>query len=280
MTLSNGQVSVRTLVMGPGTAYRVLNLTDLWSRTVTADQSGPRVRNHGSWSGAEFADEAVLPLRIHVSGVGAGGWLSAHRVLAAAFAPSSVDVQLRYSFGGAEYVLFGRPRMVEPGVDTIGLGHAITRCAFVALDPLTYSGTLHSATLSPPTFSGGLLVPALAPTLVGSVATGGDQAVTNAGTAETGLTLRIDGPIIGSRLSVQRADGVTQTLTVDVDLAAGQWLDVDTRMETVLANGSASASRRGFASGEFPLLPPGVSTVAFRGSGSGMLTVSWRDAWY
>jgi len=159
MALEVGQIAVGDLVMGEGTPYRVMTETDFWSRHVRADQTGPRAWGHGSWSGAEWAEEAVIPLRIMVSGSGVGGWLAAHQQLVAAFRPRSEDIELRWNLDGTEYMMRGRPRMVEPDTSTIGLGISVTRCAFVALDPHIYSGEEHSVTLGLPSTSGGLTVP-------------------------------------------------------------------------------------------------------------------------
>jgi hypothetical protein len=163
MALSADQVQVRDLVMGPGTDYQILVGFNPFNRSVRADQSGKRAWNHGSWSGVEWADEAVVPLRILIDTDDENTWLVAHQKLMAAFRPVGEitrNTELRFHLGGREFVMFGRPRMVEPELDLIGLGKAFTSAAFVALDPLIYAG---AETVVPgiglPTFTGGLTIP-------------------------------------------------------------------------------------------------------------------------
>lgn len=290
MPLGDCQVSVRELVMGPGTPYRVLSDFNPFNRAVRADQSGARAWNHGSWSGAEFAHETVVTLPVLVQDMVSltkSGWLAAHQQLAAAFAPvadAATDVELRFTIGADEYVMFGRPRMVEPRTYSTKLGHAFTQCAFVALDPLIYSGELHTTgAIILPVYVGGMSSPLLVSFLIETTRFGGGATLVNAGTAPTGLRLRLDGPLSEPSVSLQRPDGVVQTLRFLLELAAGQWLDVDTAARTVFLNGLPQASRRGQTVVEngWPLLPPGTSEIRFGAAdGSGTLTVEHRDAWF
>lgn len=436
MPLTEGQVQLRTLVMGAGTAYRIQSGFNPWSRRARADQGGARAWGHGSWSGAEWQAETVVPIRILVvEPSGTAAWLAAHQALLAAFAPSHTDLDLRFVVGGTEYLMVGRPRLVEPETDLIGLGMAYTQCAFVATDPMIYSGDEHEETIGLPMTSGGLIVPGdagamnlnplfevdasdwsvsggaivrstaqshqgaaslrltpdgvsatveasfspvtvlrdtvyrlsawvrcdvarnivlqtnfsvngvfysssnsgslavaattwtyleylvtapdepgtvtvigyikmastppaghvlyideaqiaavaglMVPFTIAATVVSGMVEVTNAGTADTGLTLRIDGPVVDPRISLL-VDGVTQTLRLDLTLTAGQWLDIDTRAETVTLNGSAS--RRGQAYGDWPILPGSTSGElswnAAAYEAAALLTVSWRDASY
>lgn len=282
MALAVGQVSIGDLVMGEGTAYRLPGFNP-WARTVRAIQSAPRAWGHGSWSGAEWSDEVVVPMQILVEAVGLGGWQAAHQLLLAAFAPSADDVELRWNLDGTEYVMFGRPRMVEPEVRTIALGWAMTHAAFVALDPHVYSGVEHSDTLGLPSSVGGLTVPVTVPFSIPAVVTSGRVMLTNAGTADVGLKLRVDGPVSEPRVSLLSTAG-TAVLRLFMDVEVGQWLDIDTGARTVYLNGVAS--RRGLAAvsgAGWPVLPTGESELAFDAAlfdPLAQLTVRWRDAWH
>lgn len=271
--------------MGAGTQYTVRGGTNPWARTARADQSGPRAWNHGAYSGAEWLEATTVPFRVVVKGDtrDMAAWLQAHNQLQAAFDPvgdTPIEEELRFAIGGTEYVMFGRPRMVEPDTNTIVLGHSETRCVFVALDPRIYSGVEQITTMGLPVFSSGLVVPVYVPVYVQGVKVGGEALVTNDGLADTPLRLRIDGPVPEPSVTVLRPDGGVETLRVLFDLDAGQWLDIDTGSHSVLLNGVAN--RRGQVTGVFPLLPPGESTVAFNSSESNeiaLLTVRWRHAW-
>lgn len=282
MPLTEGQVQVGDLIMGRDTSYKLLEF-DPWSRQVRADQGAARAWNHGAWSGAEWQAQAVVPMRIRVLGSDAATWLALHQALAAAFVPSSTDVELRWVTGGVEYLLRGRPRMVEPEVRTIGRGQVITKAAFVALDPLIYSGDEHSVILGLPSTTGGLTVPVTAPLTIPATVTSGRATITNAGKAPVGLTLRIDGPVVEPRVSLLTSAG-TAIVRMWLTLTAGQWLDIDTAARTVYLNGTAS--RRGQATGDgigWPILPKGSAELAFDSptySALPQLTATWRDAWY
>lgn len=288
MALLEGQVQVRDLVMGPGTPYQVDRFNP-FNRTTRATATEGRAWNHGVWSGVEWANEKAVPMRILVSDTlgGMASWVDLDQQLAAAFHPIGEDVgevELRFTLGGREYVLFGRPRSVEPTSEHVGFGWSLTQAAFVALDPLIYSGELVQVATGLPTFEGGLPVPLTVPFTVDGVQVGGREPTENEGTAETGLFMRLDGPLQEPRVTLQRQDGTTPTLRFDIDIAAGQWLEVDTAAETVFLNGLPQSSQLGRTAGEFFLLPKGVSTLRFAHTGdhneTAQLTVSYRHAWW
>lgn len=282
MALAEGQWQLRDLVLGPGTTYQVLNDTNPFACQVRADQGGARAWAHGGWSGVEWQSERVVPIRLLVD-VGAhdvAAAIAALHAVAAAFRASHADLSLTFRLGGSEYLLWGRPRMTEPDTSLLGVGKASIRCAFVGLDPLIYSSVEGSSMLGLPQFTGGLVVPVTAPVTVDAVQTAGTADVTNAGTADAGLMLRIDGPVLEPRVTLLHPDG-PQTLRFGLELAAGQWLDVDTRARTVLLGGVTS--RRGQVSGDWPILPGGTHTIRFGAAdynNDAMLTVSWRSAWW
>src|SRR5690606_9749773 len=131
-----------------------------------------------------------------------------------------------------------------------------------------------------PQFSGGLTVPFTVPFVIGVTQSAGVVELTNAGTADVGLLLRIDGPVPEPSVTLL-APGGAQTLRINIDLQVGQWLDVDTKARTVLLGGVTS--RRGQASGHWPLLPPGTHKIKFGAAGyndQALLTARWRSAWW
>lgn len=283
MALVEGQYKVGGLLIGPGTRYELLRDGNFWSRSARADMGGVRAWNHGTWSGAEWGNEAVVPLPIMVRGVTAdiAGWTAAHQPLAAAFAPVGVggDVELRWCLGGREYVMYGRPRMMEPDASTIALGYARTQCAFVAQSPFYYAGTESvTAAITPPSYTGGLTFPVTFPLTFNSTLAGGEATLTNDGTVATGLLLRVDGPCVDPTVIVVQGS-TALTLTVGMTVSAGSYLEIDTTARTVLLDGTVN--RRGDMYGDWPQAPVGTSTVRYRvGSGAGSLTARYRPAWW
>jgi hypothetical protein len=288
MPLTEGQVQIRNLIMGRGTSYHLLEFNP-WSRDVRADQGDARAWNHGGWSGAEWQGQATVPMRIRVLGTSAGSWLGLHQQLMAAFAPVgdvASDVELRWVTGGVEYMLFGRPRLVDPEARVIGHGQVPTRAGFVALDPRIYSGILSTTgAVGLPSHAGGLVAPLTVPFNINSTLVGGAADLVNAGTAATGLSIRIDGPVSQPRITVRQPDGTLQQITflAGFVLPAGQWIEIDTAARTALLNGLPQASVRGQASWEmdpFPV-PPGTSVLRFgASSGTGIATATYRSAWW
>src|SRR5574342_1002244 len=168
MPLADGQVQVRSLVLGPGTSYPLAEAFSPFGREVRADHTGARPWRSGSWSGLEVDAEAVIPIRVVVNPAGSpAAYVSLHQALAAAFAASDDDLDLTFAIGGVEYLLRGRPRVVDPAPRKMTGGHCWYRLAFVALDPLVYSAALHSAALALSTTSGGLVTPLTTPLTLG-----------------------------------------------------------------------------------------------------------------
>jgi hypothetical protein len=158
MPLDEGQVQLRDLVMGPGTEHRFATPFNPFARNVRADQGGVRAWGDGAWSGAEWAEQVAVPMRLVGIGGGPAGWVGRQQQLAAAFAPSHEDLELRFVMGGTEFVMFGRPRLVDPEARFLD-GTGYCNAAFVALDPKVYSADVHQVQLGLPSASGGLTVP-------------------------------------------------------------------------------------------------------------------------
>jgi hypothetical protein len=281
MALADGQLQIRDLVIGPGTLFRFVRGQHFnpFTRAVRADQAGPRAWGHGGWSGAEWTEPVTLGMRLVVMGVGAAGWLDGMRQLLAAFAPSDTDLDLTFAVAGTEYLMRGRPRMVDPESRHID-GYTYVQAGFVCLDPSIYSATAHQVVLGLPSTTGGLTLPLTAPVSIAATVTSGRATITNAGTKDAGLTLRVDGPVVEPRISLL-TDAGTTTLRLWLTLTAGQWVDIDTAARTVYLNGTAS--RRGQASGGWPVLPSGTAELAFDASAydpAAALTTTWRDTWH
>lgn len=281
MPLDEGQVQLRDLVMGPGTLYRFDkgNHFNPYVRTTRAEASGDLPWADGGWSGRNVTAQAAIPMRIVTMGDGSAGFRSLHEPLAEAFAPSDVDLPITFTVGGAERVMFGRPMVIEPEPRKTD-GKCYYVLGFEALDPTIYSAAEHVEVLGLPSTSGGLTFPATFPVVFDATTTSGRATLVNAGRKATGMRWRIDGPCPQPRVSVVAAGGpVVQWRFLD-DVAAGQWLDVDTKRRTALINGQVS--RRNKVAGGWPLLPPGSHEIAFDADtfeAAALLTVRWRDAW-
>ncbi|RMB85626.1 phage tail domain-containing protein [Streptomyces shenzhenensis] len=114
----------------------------------------------------------------------------------------------------------------------------------------------------------------------GSAGTSGRLTAVNAGASPAYPVLRLDGPVANPAIE-QIGGGI---LSLDATLQAGEYLIIDTRSRAVLLMGSSP--RRTWVRGgsAWPLLQPGSTELAYRGSAlpgaagqQSLLTVTWRD---
>lgn len=282
--LSDGQVQIRDLVMGPGTPYALRGFNP-FNRETRSEQSGTMPWSDGGWAGAEFLEPTNIPLRILVKGGerSADAWLDAHLPLMAAFEPigsNNEEVELKFCIGTREFTIFGRPRVINPDIEIIGTGKAMTEAAFVANDPRIYSSEEFVEELGLPQFEGGMTWPMTWPMTWDGFLVDGSAEIVNGGLAPTFMRYRIDGPVVNPRISVKNPDGDIQTLRVNIDLQAGHWLSIDTQSQLVLLNDTVS--RRADTSGTFQRLFPGTSDLRYNApiyNDQTKLTVRFRHAW-
>jgi hypothetical protein len=266
-----------------------------WQRATRADSETARAWADGAWSGAEWYDATTIPLTVLVRAPdvdqrrGTRFWLAHQQQLAAAFAASHTDLPLEFTVanpdtGGDTYVVWGRPRLLDPLPSTAPRGWALCRVGFRIVDPLIYSGGptgVRTATMGLPLAVGGLCVsPLCAPFGVTATVVAGSAVLVACGTSATGLQLVVYGPCTDPRVTLLTEGAGAQVLRYHGALAAGQFLVLDTKARTALLNGTVS--RRGLVSGDWFLLPPGGGEVAFAAadySPDARLEVAWRDAW-
>lgn len=286
MALSEGQWQIRDLIMGAGTPYNVQRPTNPFKAAARAEQSDARPWAHGGWSGAEFEEPPTVPIRVMVNQSDVPSVVDAIHDLRAAFravGDAAVEEELRFALGGREYVMFGRPRIVDPGTDLLGVGKSRVRASFVALDPTIYSGIQSESTTTLPTFSGGLTVPFTVPFTIDATKSGGSLSLTNDGNREVGLDLEIDGLVREPRVVLQRSDGVTQQVRYPADVASGRTLSIDTKAKTADLDGAQQSGVlvwSDFTDGI--LLPSGTSSLEFRSARNddpGQITARWRSGW-
>lgn len=284
MPLPDNHLSIRGLVLGPATVYRWTADTKLHDLDVRTASGGPRAWRHGTWSGAEWADEKTVVIELVIDAGTAGAALDALDALNAAFAPvgdAAEEIELRYRIGDRERIILGRPRGVHSDTSAVAAGVISAQCGFVAPTPFRYASPTTTDPLSPPTYSGGLTFPIRFGLRFPSVLSGGTVTVTNAGTSPAGVLATITGPCLDPRVVVTPVGAEPSWFTVAVALPAGEVLVVDTSARTVLL-GEGRSNRRGDWSGTgWPLLPPGDSEIAFRSSdGSGALQVRFASTWW
>jgi hypothetical protein len=287
MPLSLGQVSIRGFVMGAGTPYKFLTDFNPWKREaqVTVEQAMPY--SDGSWAGAEFVAAPVIPLRLMIVTPTLAEWDVARRELTHALRPigvSDTEIELRWNITGVEYVMYGRPRLVDPDVSINKAGKGYVSAAFTALDPYVYSGELHSSgTITVAQTSGGLTLPFTVPFSIDTVYTGGSATIHTDGLMDASLRLVFTGPLTEPRVIIDRADGVRLTLIVNRDIPADWSLTVDGRTKTVYLMDTEGTryNVQDAVSGDWPSISNGDNVISLKAhpDDTGTLEVFWQDTW-
>jgi hypothetical protein len=276
---------VRGLVMGPGTDYIVSDFNP-YASLARVSYSGENPFGDGSWAGPEFRDSVQIPLIVHPVGESAAGWWALHTQLLTALRPidiESTEPEIHWRNGGQDFMMFARPRAIQPSIRNMTTGDVTTSCSLLALDPSIYSGGeagLHSVEIGEYRTVGGLRVPFGLPLAIRPVVADGLAVVTNTGIRPTKLFIRITGPVTGPLISTNSQIAGASTLQINVTLAAGDYIDIDTEDQTVLQNGTVNLL--GEVQGEFPLAYPGETEIQYRPSKGNNLTrarIQWRDRW-
>lgn len=141
-------------------------------------------------------------------------------------------------------------------------------------DPNRYGAIAKSVVTSRFQPGGGRTYNLIPPRAYGVNGSPGTVSIVNAGSRVTWPVLSIAGPVVNPSVRVIGGASLTTLMTV----AAGQTLVIDTGARTVLLDG---VTRRHFLStdSQWFSAPPGQTDLLYSAdSGSGQLTVQWRDA--
>lgn len=200
--------------------------------------------------------------------------------LEAAFAPRAEDVWLlgRLSGDPAEYAFRGRRRGADVAVDWILLGNdqatVPARCEFLATDPIRYSASESSVTVtlgSP----GASYLPFELPVYLGDGGSSGEATAVNAGSASVSWVATLSGPLTNPRLTHV---GSGASVGVMASIAAGETVVID---GVNLLFGGTSPRPSWLRPGSSPFLLDAGSNVLrlSADAGSGDASVTWRSGW-
>jgi hypothetical protein len=158
------------------------------------------------------------------------------------------------------------------------LSHALDAALELrALDPRLYSDTLTTVTLLSTTVTGGKSFPWTFPFTFGGSGNAGNANLVNLGNYNAPLTVEIHGPISQPRL---RNETTGKEIFYNDTLAAGEWLEIDTKAHTVLLNGVANRYYR-LGATQWWDLAPGINQVRFFGATStgALAHLTFGSAW-
>lgn len=259
---------VRWIIPGNG-----LDWSDSSDSTLTVTQ---KPRGDGGWAGQAYRKPRSYTLTGYVTGPSRMAAEAAiERLKSAASINDSVLTVVEES--GSKWATVRRSDKVS--VKWINDRTAQWNTGLVAQDPRRF-GTDVTAQTALPSSSGGLTVPFTVPFTIAATTVTGQVSLTNPGTVNGQVRLRISGPTVGP-IVTHVASGRSLVFASSITLGAGEWLDVDAEAQTVLANGQSSRSGWVTSRG-WPLFEPGQNTYAFAAASftsGALLTVTGTPAW-
>lgn len=279
------QLSLRDLTMGADTAYRLQTAPEGLGVAPMRTNDMAWLAQDGAYGAGDWLQPRLVRAMLWVDGGTAAASEDLARTLAAAWAPSRVDLPLYVRVAAAQdYVLWGRPRRCEVNLASLKYGHAVAAVEFAALDPYLYAATQVTGTIR---LGSGSTTLGVTPNLTFNLAfqpagTSGPGVayLGNMGTAPTALDVVLAGPVVTPRLE-NRTTG--ETFTMNATLLAGDTAVVDMAARTITINGTPRLDTLALGA-SWLTLQPGANEVAYRSADAippaSTATVSWRHAWY
>lgn len=292
-SLGATQASVNGLVLGSGTAYRLMGVTGWYDVTPAplggTQQLQPKVMANGSYPLPYFAADRVVTLVIAIEAPRAS-FADAVAQLARSTLPQidsnglPVQIPVIVQLGDPnQQTAYGTVsnRQIPTLAPDFSSGVSIATIEVTCPDPRKFGADV-SATTNLPHVSGGVTWPVTWPLSWPGTQDSGSVTVTNPGNTNGPMRLRVDGPCTAP--SITHAEtGATLTLGTSAGLTvnAGDWLDIDCEARTVLYNGQVSRNGYLTSRGWFAF-EPGDNTIGFNAAGyntTAQLTVTGTPAW-
>lgn len=294
LELNTWQYDLGGVLMGAGTPIQVKETTGL-GRPPVRDADVDQPSMDGVFAGPDYygARQVQIDAAVRIPGDPA----ACHDVVAA-LQVAADDPALRLA-GGATMPLrilrpgrpvkrlYGRLRRLDPEYAQVIHGYVPLDIEFIATDAGFYADE-ETTTEIPLGWltGGGFAAPVAAPIYVQSGTTAADRPgwATNAGTGHAWPVIRITGPV--ANVSVINATTGRRLNLPTLNLAAGQWVEIDTRpgRRTVRRENGGNASSLLTPSSRADLfsLPPGVSEMRWTGfdnTNTSRMRLTWRDAY-
>lgn len=283
LVVADWQVEFRGMLCGgdqPAALARVEGLVDM-PPVRSSDQI--LLRRHGAHPGDDYTDSRQIILSYELNAADNTTFAELVEELQRAYRPGGVEEPLVFRIpgvaDGAKARVWCRPRRRVMPIDVAWYYRLpIAQIELVATDPLIYADALSQGSCSLPSAGGGLTFPLTFPRTYGAVSTGGTITAVNGGSFDTDVTFRIDGPAVNPRIESLTAG---KTIAVNISLAAGEYLVIDTKARTVLLGGTTSRYSFLDTDSRWFSLAPGTNEISFRAATSTVatLTATWRSAW-
>lgn len=289
--LADYQHQLGTVLIGAGTAVRIAAVEGLGMPGVRSADVEPEGED-GLWLGVDRYGGRTIRIDAAIRAVGDPGTVldtlaglqdEADTPAVRAQGGTTMDLRLKFP-GRAARVVRGRLRQCDPDLTSMIHGWAPLDIEFQAADHLYYADEAQTTSIPLGMLTtGGLTFPMVFPMQIAGdpAAVGRPGFFTVDGTAPTWPVLRVSGPCSNPSIT-HVASG--RTLTAPVTLAAGEWVEIDTRpgWRTVLRENGGGAPL-GVASriDEFRL-EPGLNEVAWTATDltlTSTLAITWWPAY-
>lgn len=281
-TLSEDQIEVNGLVLGPGTGYEIRQFNPWVAPDVRANdvERGTRI---GVASGIDTFGARKLSIAVIIKGSSKDDVRTKAHDLASAFAPSNQTTSIYVNLAGTTYEGFGRTRaasVTETGL--YGVNKLIAECRFIMTDPRWWMETEESAAVTwssdvVSTFS----FPVVFPIQFGASQFSNLRALVTASDTYWRATIRgqpgrqIQGPVIEHveqghflKFGDGLVSGSGHPVEINARVHAATWYD-------------KSALRYLTTDSRWFTLTEGSNTIQLRGTGgAGSLNFYWRNALY
>lgn len=276
------QITYQGLTIGEGTDYGIDRIDGLSTPSVRSADRTVSLRD-GLHPGDDYYEGRTVTLSTFIAERDTADMNTKRTALMSAFAGGHPEVPFVFEVpgvaGGGERRINVRPRRARFRAD-IGYGAGMSKDTFqlFATDPRIYDNAESFRILTLPAASGtGLTWPLTWP-LSWGIAQSDSQFITNDGNFDAPVSIRIDGPVLNPRI-----ENLTlgKTIELDIDVAVGDYLDIDPDARTVLLNGTASRYSSLTQASQWWLLEPGPNEVRFRAATAtaATMTLTWRSAW-
>lgn len=265
------------MVDAAGVAWRVgSDGLQGWDGSDVRTQVTDREADHGAWMGPVYLGSRPITLAGTIAAPDTASLDVAVEQLLAACSLTDTTLTVWESTPKQCTVRRSGKPVVKRETSTI----ATWSLMVTAADPRRYGTDEHVTQLYLPMSSGGLSFPITSPLTIPATVVSGDADLPNDGTIGSRPRILIYGPVSQPSITVTLSDGSTSTLLYGDDIAAGDWVDLDCDVRTAYYN--SQSSRRSRLSGDWPEIPPGGATLAFRApvySSTAYLVASHRSAW-
>lgn len=236
----DGQLEYNDYVLGDNVVTFMESISG-WDDLPNVDSSNAlRPSSHGAWVGKKLVGQRIVTWTGKISTADRSSWEDAVKTLRDKFVPAvgteelTIVVRTRNEMRMAFGTVTQRQIPVDYAYSYYG---AKVTLQFECSDPRLYSLGENSVFIStPPLISSGLAYPLVYPLDYGTEQAPNSLIITNSGNAPTPMTMNFLGPITNPEL-INQTTG--ERLGFDIVLTADDVLTVNTRLGTVVLNGTA-----------------------------------------